>query len=483
VRSSRWPVAGAALVLATALGACNATASDADRDPGGSPPPAAELEAALSEPVEDRVYPDVGDPGVDALHYDLDLTWDPDGQRLDAHETLTFRSTEDDDEFQLDLVSWLEVSDVTLDGEPVDHRQDDKDLVIEADVERDGRYVLELDYTGSPRGVAAPTTRADIPLLGWTTMADGEAWTLQEPFGAYTWYAVNDQPADKALYDFTLRVPEPMDGVANGVRGDSTVTDGQRVTRWHLAEPAASYLVTVAFGTWDTAEVTSASGVPITIYLPPEEADQLDRLAEDTVTAMDWSEDVLGPYPFDSLGFLFVDSTSGMETQTMITLGVHEYAMSLPVLVHETVHHWWGDQISPRDWRDVWMNEGMTMYLQALWESENGGPGIDARMAEWAAGGNEMRQTTGPPADYEPNAFAERNVYYLPAVMWHDIRGRLGDPEFFRLVRWWPASHDNETAGYDDIVAWWSEQSGVDLEPVFRRHLLGEQQPRTRPAA
>jgi aminopeptidase N len=241
--------------------------------------------------------------------------------------------------------------------------------------------------------------------------------------------------------------------------------------------------VTVAFGTWDTAEVTSASGVPITIYLPPEEADQLDRLAEDTVTAMDWSEDVLGPYPFDSLGFLFVDSTSGMETQTMITLGVHEYAMSLPVLVHETVHHWWGDQISPRDWRDVWMNEGMTMYLQALWESENGGPGIDARMAEWAAGGNEMRQTTGPPADYEPNAFAERNIYYLPAVMWHDIRGRLGDPEFFRLVRWWPASHDNETAGYDDIVAWWSEQSGVDLEPVFRRHLLGEQQPRTRPAA
>ena len=63
--------------------------------------------------------------------------------------------------------------------------------------------------------------------------------------------------------------------------------------------------------------------------------------------------------------------------------------------------------------------------------------------------------------------------------MWHDIRQRLGDQEFFRLVRWWPASHDNESAGYDDIAAWWSEQSGVDLEPVFREHLLGEKQPRT----
>ena len=63
--------------------------------------------------------------------------------------------------------------------------------------------------------------------------------------------------------------------------------------------------------------------------------------------------------------------------------------------------------------------------------------------------------------------------------MWHDIRERLGDAEFFRLARWWPASHDNDNAYYDYIAAWWSEQSGVNLEPVFERHLLGETQPPT----
>ncbi|MEJ7796578.1 MAG: hypothetical protein WKF50_13565, partial [Nocardioides sp.] len=303
-------------------------------------------DVALSEPVEDRVYPDVGDPGVDALHYDLDLTWDPDTSVLTGAETLTFRSTEDDETFQLDLEPALEVFEVALDGQPVDYAQDGKDLVVIADVATDERYVVSIGYSGVPEPVEAPTTRADVPALGWTTMPDGAAWTMQEPFGAYSWYAVNDQPSDKALYDFTLRVADPMVGVANGELDSRATVDGQTVTVWHLAEPAASYLVTVAFGDYVTAEETSANGVPISIWLPADDASRMAELRRTTVAALDWSEEVLGPYPFDSLGFLFVDSTSGMETQTMVTLGLTDYATSEPVLVHEAVHQWWGNQVT-----------------------------------------------------------------------------------------------------------------------------------------
>jgi aminopeptidase N len=471
-------VAGSlALVVTVGLSACEA--GSADR-PGGNPPsPRGSLDVALSEPVEDALYPDVGDPGVDALHYGLDLTWDPSARLLTGRERLTFRSTADDDEFQLDLDAALSVSEVRLDGEVADHEQDGKNLVVEAGVEEDGRYEVEIDYAGSPAPVPAPSTRPDLAGVGWTTESDGDVWTMQEPFGAYTWYAVNDHPSDKALYDFTLRVAEPMVGVANGELTSRTVRNGQQVTRWHLAEPASAYLVTVAFGEFRTSGATAASGVPVSVWILAEEAGQLKPLTRRAVRAVNWTEKRLGPYPFDTLGFLFVDSTSGMETQTMITLGMHPYAMSLPVLVHEVVHHWWGDQVTPRDWRDLWMNEGMTMYLQAVFESENGGQPLAKTIDQWSAGGTAMRRDVGPPRDYDPETFAERNVYYLPAVMWHDIRDRVGDAEFFRLARWWPASHDNDNADYDDIVAWWSEQSGVNLEPVFQRHLLGETQPPT----
>ena len=51
--------------------------------------------------------------------------------------------------------------------------------------------------------------------------------------------------------------------------------------------------------------------------------------------------------------------------------------------------------------------------------------------------------------------------------MWDEIRQQLGDDEFWRLVREWPRSRPYGTASYDDVVAWWSQESGRDLAPTF----------------
>ncbi len=67
-----------------------------------------DLDLALSTPVEDSVYPQVGDPGVDALLYDLDLTWLPEQRMLEGQTTLTFRATGDAQRFQVDLARPLE---------------------------------------------------------------------------------------------------------------------------------------------------------------------------------------------------------------------------------------------------------------------------------------------------------------------------------------------------------------------------------------
>ena len=205
-------LAAAALALAGCGGSGEAasppsgTSPSAAGAPGAASPGAPEaltdLDEALSTPVEDSLYPDVGDPGVDALHYDLALDWDPATDTLTGTETLTFRAAETDDDFQLDLGAPLEVSGASVDGEPVEVRHDGKDLVVASPVVTDERYVLVLEYTGTPRPVDAPTTRDDFDSLGFTIDAEHQVWTMQEPFGAYSWYAVNDQPSDKAYYEF-----------------------------------------------------------------------------------------------------------------------------------------------------------------------------------------------------------------------------------------------------------------------------------------
>jgi aminopeptidase N len=434
------------------------------------------LDAALSEPVEDSVYPRIGDPGVDALHYDLDLTWTPDTRTLDAVETLVFRSTRDDGSFRLDFSPALTASSVTVDGDPAPYEQDGKDLVVTHDVSADDRYTVEIDYSGTPRPAAAPTTRSDFSTTGWTITGDDETWTMQEPYGAYTWYAVNDQPADKALYDFTLSVPSPWVGVANGTLESRTRSAGSTLTTWHLDDPAAAYLITVAFGDFAMTEDKSASGVPIT-YWTPKKRPLIVRGLRMTVDGLNWLEKYLGPYPYDSLGILLVDSFSGMETQTMITLGTTDYTTTSGVLVHEMVHQWYGDLVTPNDWRDLWMNEGMAMYLQGLWEAHLDHEPIEYTMDYWAGFEKRMRRESGPPAAYDPATFGEGNVYYGPALMWDELRKKIGNHEFYALVREWPHVHEFGNADRETYLDWLEERTGLELSDFFDAWLLGKKTP------
>ncbi|TIC84977.1 M1 family metallopeptidase [Nocardioides sp. GY 10113] len=485
-------VAGTALALA--LAGCN-LGDDAARPLGEVPPsggastatpgdgtgtaPTApeDLDVAVSETRTDSVYPDAGDPLVDALHYDLDLTWSPDRDRLDAREILTFRATANAPGIRLDLSDALTVGSVAVDGEPADFALADQDLTIDHRVRRDRTYELVIEYGGSPEPVPAPSVRDDFADgLGWLTAADHSTSTLQEPYGAFTWYAVNDHPSDKALYDFTLTTDAPWTGVANGENTGTTEEDGLRTTTWHLAEPAASYLVTVAFDDFQVTDLASPSGVPIQIWAPAE-GDPTPGQTGYAPQAMAWLEELLGPYPFDTFGIVVVGRDSGMETQTMVTLGNTPYTTSAAVVVHELAHQWYGDTVTPADWSDVWMNEGTAMYLQGLWQAEQAGISIEEKIDSWARGEAAERAEAGPPGAYDPEQFGAGNIYYGPALMWQELRERIGDEAFFALLRDWPADQENDTADRREYLRWIERETGEELTAFFGDWLLSPTTP------
>jgi len=439
-------------------------------------PPPSDLAIAENEPREDSLYPEVGDPGVDALHYDLSLGWSPNTDTLDATEVVTFRSTETDDDFQLDFSKVLEIERLSLDDQEVAFDQEGKDLIVTTPVEKDQRYELTIEYSGTPEPVDVPVQRSDFSQTGFTVTDEHEVWTMQEPWGAYSWYAVNDHPSDKALYDFTLSVPSPWMGIANGDLTSTEEEDGTVTTQWHLAEPAASYLATLAFGDYDLTELTGPRDIPIRIFTPsdsPETAAGPSTAPE----AMEWLEQYLGPYPFDTFGILVVDSRSGMETQTMVTLGNSDYTLSEPVVVHELVHQWYGDTVTPDDWRDVWMNEGMAMYLQGMWEAERAGITVDKQMDQWAEFEDDEREFAGPPADYDLDKWGSGNIYFSPALMWHELRQRIGDEAFFDVVRAWPEAQENRSSNRETLYRFFEQRTGEELSAFFDAWLLGRQTP------
>ena len=116
---------------------------------------------------------------------------------------------------------------VTLDGDEVDAQHNGKDLVVHAPVKADEKLRARGRATPAPPSRRGADHARRLQHHGLDRHAEGEVWTMQEPYGAYTWYPVNDQPADKALYDFTITVPAPWIGVANGEL-HSTEDDGRR---------------------------------------------------------------------------------------------------------------------------------------------------------------------------------------------------------------------------------------------------------------
>ena len=87
-----------------------------------------------------------------------------------------------------------------------------------------------------------------------------------------------------------------------------------------------------------------------------------------------------------------------------------------------------------------------------------------------------MRAKSGPPAAYDPAQFGAGNIYYGPALMWHELRKKIGDDAFWKVVRKWPARDPETNADRDEYLAWLVRRTHVDRS-FFEDWLLGPTTP------
>ena len=276
-------------------------------------------------------------------------------------------------------------------------------------MEADARHTVKIVYAGTPRTVAAPSSRTDVDALGWHTRGDGQVWAMQEPFGAYTWYPVNDQPSDKAFYDVRVNVPQPWVGVSNGKMTRRFSANGRVITQFTNTDPMASYLTTIAIGPYRHYKQTGPHGLPISYWVPRSSPEMVKPLRQ-TPDALRFLEARLGRYPFDRAGVVVTPGDSAMETQTLISFGRGNYRYGASdvrrTIVHELAHAWYGDTVTPLDWRDMWMNEGMATYLETRFAVARGWTTWRSWQHQWARDDQFWRNLYGPPGRYDPQYFA-----------------------------------------------------------------------------
>ena len=98
-------------------------------------------------------------------------------------------------------------------------------------------------------------------------------------------------------------------------------------------------------------------------------------------------------------------------------------------------------------------------------------------MDEWAGYERPLRAEAGPPAAYFPDFFGSSNVYYGPALMYQELREKIGDRKFFAMVRGWPEANQNGSAGREQFLAFMEQNTGEELTAFFDAWLLGETTP------
>ncbi|MEW2292158.1 M1 family metallopeptidase [Streptomyces sp. NPDC006743] len=429
--------------------------------------------------LRDPYFPRAGNGGYDVSHYGLTLAYDPDHRRLTGTAAVTARATEDLSAFDLDLQG-MEVESVTVEGRGARFHRAGQELTVRPhdDLAEGETFSTTVRYSGTPRTVTDPGGSKE----GWLPTADG-ALALGQPVGSMAWFPNNDHPSDKATYDISVSVPagRKLTAVSNGELKSTTTSGGRTTYRWHTGEPMATYLATVAIGDFEVSRSTLGNGLPVYTAVDPALAGESEPVLAQIPEIMDWAEDNFGPYPFSSTGAI-VDRVPGvgyaLETQNRPAF---PSAPDTTTLVHELVHQWYGDSVTPKSWRDMWLNESFATYGEWLWAEDHDGPSAQETFETVyrGEGDNGTDVWAYPPGRPSSAAvISDAPVYDRGAMVLHKIRQTVGDDAFYGIVQGWAAAHRHGNASTADFTAYVEKKApGKDFSAIWRDWLYGEGRP------
>ena len=420
-----------------------------------------------SLPTADTYLPGHGDLSWSATHYDLDLSYDIESNRLAGTAVISAVADTDTSRVVLDL-AYLQVAKVTVDGKaPAKwaHRDHRLVLTLKRGLRSGRAFTIQVKYAGRPRPIVLPH-HGDA---GWEELTDGVI-VAGQPHGAPSWFPCNDRPSDKAPYSIRVSAAHNYTVISNGTLVSRTRRGSGEVWHYEQDEPMASYLATVQIGRYRLAQ-EAGEGVPLLGAFPEDETVGYTRSFGRQREMLDFFSDVFGPYPFARYTAVVTedDLEIPLESQSLSTFGRNFLTGEWPevrLVAHELAHQWFGNAVTLREWKDIWLHEGFACYAEWLWSEEGGYESCDDRARHHHARLARLPQDLLL-ADPGPELMFDDRVYKRGALTLHAVRGVIGDEAFFDLLRTWVARHDGGTATTADFEALAEELTGRELTPVF----------------
>jgi aminopeptidase N len=428
----------------------------------------------------------------DINYYHLDVKFDIDNKFISGNVLFKFTAETDFTKLQFDLFSNLKLEKVVYKGKELPYTREFNAVFITFPqaISKGSKDQFTVYYSGNP--VVAKRAPWDGG-IEYNVDSLGHKWvsTACQGMGASVWWPTKDQQADEvdsAL--ISISVPKGLKDVSNGrLRKVTDLKNGYTRFDWFVSNPINNYNIEANIG--DYAHITDTymgeKGKLTLDYWPlsynvAKAKKQFDVNVKPMLKAF---EHWFGPYPFYEDGYKLVETHHlGMEHQSGVAYGNHYGNGYLGrdlsgtghglkwdfIVVHESGHEWFGNNITSKDLADMWIHESFTNYseslfIESIWGKQAG--------QEYVHGTRLGIQNEEPiVGTYGVNKEGSGDMYPKGGNLLNMIRTIINDDEKWReILRGLNKTFYHQTVTYEQIVNYISQQSGKNLTSVFDQYL------------
>ncbi|WP_299390360.1 M1 family metallopeptidase [uncultured Gelidibacter sp.] len=424
-------------------------------------------------------------------YYHLDVEVDPSTKSIKGKNTVQYKVLEPHNVLQIDLQSPLTITKVTQDDIPleVSHDGNAHFITLKNAQELGSIQSLDVYYEGQPKeAIRAPWDGG----FSWKKDDNGNDFvaTSCQGLGASVWWPNKDHMYDEVdSMLISVTVPKELMNVSNGqLRSIEEHNNGKKTYNWFVNNPINNYGVNVNIGDYvHFSEVYNGEKGPLKMdyYVLRDNLEKAKTHFKDAPRMMEAFEYWFGPYPFYEDGFKLVEVPYlGMEHQSSVTYG-NDYKKGYLgrdlsgtgwglkfdfIIIHESGHEWFANNITYKDIADMWIHESFTAYSESLFLEYFYGKNAGA---EYVIGTRRAIQNDSPIiGQYDVNQSGSGDMYYKGSNMLHTLRQWVNDDDKWRqILRGLNETFYHKTVTTAQIENYISEMSGIDLNAFFNQYL------------
>lgn len=426
----------------------------------------------------------------DLKYYKLEVTVDPKTKSIHGKNTIHYKVLEANKRLQIDLQPPMQLTKATQGGKSlkIDHDGNAHYIQLEAPQLKNSINSIDVHFKGHPKAAVRPPWDGGF-IWGKDQGGTDFIATACQGVGASVWWPNKDHMYDEVdSMKICVNVPKHLMAVSNGRLINVSKYDTTATYTWSVSNPINNYGVNINIGDYVNFSEKykgEKGSLDMNYYVLRPNLEKAKKQFLEAPKMMKAFEYWLGPYPFYEDSYKLVEVPYlGMEHQSSVTYGNQfkngylgrdlsgtGWGLKFDfIIVHESGHEWFANNITNKDIADMWIHEGFTAYAENLY--------LDYYYGKEAASayviGTRKRIQNDRPliGDYGVNNEGSSDMYYKGANMIHMLRQLTKDDEKWRqILRKMNTEFYHQTVSSLQIESFLSKEIGWNLKFFFNQYL------------